>query len=69
MNRVRNVLLRSSIVGLTTSSSSTNGSTARRTVVLKPRSMSASGEESNLMLAGEFQLESLETNPPGPSRG
>lgn len=46
MNRVRNVLFRSSIVGLTTSSSSTKGSTARRTVVLKPRSMSVSGEAS-----------------------
>lgn len=41
MKRVRNVLLRSSIVGLLTSSSSSKASTARRTVALKFKSMSA----------------------------
>lgn len=43
MKRVRNVLLRSSIVGVLTSSSSTYVSTARKTVALKLRSMSAQG--------------------------
>ena len=41
MKRVRNVLLRSSIVGFSTTSSSLKTSTARRTVALKVRSMSA----------------------------
>lgn len=66
MKRVRKVLLRSSIVGLTTSSSSTNGSTARKTVALKPKSMSASqteGQRSSTLSASR-----VSTHPPAPSR-